>query len=134
MYFLFCHLTLDLSPSRAELHIWQCFSSNHSCLPPRREHLPTSIFADIHWPVFSRSFPSSFSSSSPVCHLFGSSILVHSGHLTQPRQSLSSDDVAQFLLPRSFSDCLVWYFIPACYLPSMLPSLHVTLTKVICIL
>ena len=26
--------------------------------------------------------------------------------------SLSSSDAAQFLLPRSFSDCLVWYFIP----------------------
>src|SRR6218665_332797 len=53
-----------------------------------------------------------FSSRSPVHHLFGSSILVHSGHMTQPRQSFPSDDVAQLHLSCSFPDCLIWYFIP----------------------
>src|SRR6218665_885954 len=38
---------LDLSPFRAGQHIGQCVSSNHLCLPLRREHLPTSV------PVFS---------------------------------------------------------------------------------
>src|SRR6218665_115406 len=44
-----------------------------------------------------------------VHHLFCSSILVHPGHMTQPRQSPPSDDAAQ-LLSCSFSDFLVWYF------------------------
>ena len=34
---------LDLSPSRAGQHIGQCVSSNHLCLPLRREHPPTSV-------------------------------------------------------------------------------------------
>src|SRR6218665_2875697 len=34
---------LDLSPSHAGQHIGQCVSSNHLCLPLRREHPPTSV-------------------------------------------------------------------------------------------
>src|SRR6218665_1642552 len=34
---------LDLSPSRAGQHIGQCVSSNHLCLPLRREHPSTSV-------------------------------------------------------------------------------------------
>src|SRR6218665_1978677 len=58
--------TLDLSPSRAELHIGQCISSNHPCLLPCREHLPTSIpiLAGRHaWSL--ASFPRSWSSPFP---------------------------------------------------------------------
>src|SRR6218665_2668946 len=55
-----------------------------------------------------------FRPRSPVHHLFGFSIHVHSGHMTQPRQSFPSDDAAQLLLSCSLSDCLVWYFIPPC--------------------
>src|SRR6218665_423632 len=60
-------LTLDLSPSRAGLHIEQCISSNHLCPPPRREHLPTSapvlagpalfLFLEIFYPEWIASPP-----------------------------------------------------------------------------
>jgi len=43
--------------------------------------------------------------------MFGFSILVHSGHMTQPRQFLPSYYAAQLHLSCSFPDCLVWYFI-----------------------
>src|SRR6218665_1664469 len=72
----------------------------------------SQVFADGLRPIFPRSTHSQFSSRSSDRHLFGSSILVHSGHMTQPHQSFPSDDVAQLLLSCSFHDCLVWYFIP----------------------
>ena len=80
---------LVLSPSGAELHIGQCISCNHPCPPPRRDQLPTSvpILAGLRgWsPANSSSvFPFPFSSRRPVHHLFGSSILFNSGHMTQP--------------------------------------------------
>src|SRR6218665_1948652 len=107
---------LDLSPSRAGQHIGQCVSSNHLCLSLRREHPPTSV------PVISGLrgwFPANFFSVF-LCpffagvHLFGFSIHVHSGHMTQPRQSFPFDDAAQLLLSCSFPDYFVWYFIPPC--------------------
>ena len=47
---------------------------------------------------FSLGLPFPFFLLEPIVHLFGSSILVHSGHMTQPRKSLSSDDAPQFSL------------------------------------
>src|SRR6218665_262470 len=38
-----CLRGLDLSPSGSGQHIGQCVSSNHLCLPPRREHLSASV-------------------------------------------------------------------------------------------
>src|SRR6218665_2322798 len=105
-----------LSPSRAGQHIGQCISSNHPCPPLRRRHHPTSVpvFSGPHgWsPANSSSAP--FSPRSPVQHLFGSSIRVHSGHMTQPRKSFPSDGAAQLLLSCSFPDYLVCYFVPPC--------------------
>jgi len=79
-----------------------------------RQFQSLQVFAYGLRPIFPRSFSSPFSPRSPVHHLFGFSIHVHSGHMTQPRQSFPSDDAAQLLLSCSFSDCLVWYFIPPC--------------------
>jgi len=98
-----------LSPSRAGQHIRQCISFNHFCPLPRREHLPMSvpILTGLRgWSLanFSSVFPFPFSSRSPVHHLFGPSILVHSGHRIQPCQSFLSDDAAQLLLSCSFSE------------------------------
>jgi|SRR6218665_105503 len=127
-------LTLDLSPSRAGQHIGQCVSSNHLCPPLRRVHLPTSVpvFSGLRgWAPanFSSVFLFPFFARSPVQHLFGFSIHVHSGHMTQPRQSFPSDDAAQLLLSCSFSDYLVWNFIPPCDMqyppqPSMMRRLQ----------
>ena len=110
-----CHFlpTLDLSPSRAGRHIGQCVSSNHLCPLLRREHLPrqfqtSQVFADGLRPIFSSVFLFPFSPRSPVQHLFGFSSYVHSGHMTQRRQSFPPDDAAQLLLSCSFPD----YFLP----------------------
>src|SRR6218665_282490 len=90
-----------LSPSHAELHIGQCIFSNHPCHLPRQDYLPTSVqssqvFAEGLRPVLPPSSTFPFSFWSPVHHLFGSSVLVPSDHMTEPHQSLSSDDAAQF--------------------------------------
>src|SRR6218665_3006176 len=112
-------LPLDLSPSRARQHIGQCISSNHPCPPLRRRHHPTSV--QVHsgpggWSPdnFSSVFLFPFSPRSPLQHLFGFSIHVHSGHMTQPRKAFPADGAAQLLLSCSFSDYLVCYFVPPC--------------------
>src|SRR6218665_2138714 len=69
-----------------------------------RQFQSSQVFADGLRPIFPRSSSSPLSSWSPVHHLFGSSILVHSGHMTQPRQSFPSDDAAQLHLSCSFPD------------------------------
>ena len=69
-WFTACHLVvfaLDLSPSRAKLHIRPYISSIHSCLPPCQEHPSTSdfsfqVFTDGLWPVLPWSSPSLFPS------------------------------------------------------------------------
>src|SRR6218665_892981 len=71
-----------------------------------RQFQSSQVFADGLRRILPRSSSSPFSPWSPVHHLFGSSILVHSGHMTQPRLSFPSDDVAQLLLSCSFPDCL----------------------------
>src|SRR6218665_537467 len=99
-------MTLDLSPFRAGQHIRQCVSSNHLCLPLRREHLPTSvpILAGLRrWSLANFSSVCLFpfflpESNSSLVWLFYSCIPVHSGHMTQPRQSFPSDDAAQLLM------------------------------------
>src|SRR6218665_3096113 len=68
---------------------------------PRQFHY-SQVLADGLRPILPRSSSSSFSPRSPVQHLFGSSIRVHSGHMTQPRKSFPSDGAAQLLLCCSF--------------------------------
>src|SRR6218665_2567835 len=77
-----------------------------------RQFQYSQVFVDGLRPQFFLSLP--FSPRSPVRHLFGFSVHIHSGHMTQPRQSFPSDDAAQLLLSCSFPDYLVWYFIPPC--------------------
>src|SRR6218665_2532250 len=67
-----------------------------------RQFQSSQVFADGLRPILPRSSSSPFSYRSPVHHPFGSSILVHSGHTTQPRQSFPFDDAAQLLLSCSF--------------------------------
>src|SRR6218665_2974381 len=79
-----------------------------------RQFQSSQVFADGLRPIFPRFSSSTFSPRSPAHNLFGFSIHVHYGHMTQPRQSFPSDDAAQLLLSCSFPDCLVWYFIHPC--------------------
>src|SRR6218665_683435 len=51
-----------------------------------RQFQSSLVFADGLRPIFPRSSSSPFSPRSPFHHLFGFSVHVHSGHMTQPRQ------------------------------------------------
>src|SRR6218665_1777074 len=87
LYFLM-YPTLPLSPSRTELHIGQRISSIRSCPLPRRKHPPKSI--RILSGLRGRSLASSYSVFSffpwiPVQYLFGSFIVAHPSHVSQPR-------------------------------------------------
>src|SRR6218665_1956823 len=83
------------------------FRCVESILP--RQFQYSQVSADGLRTIFPRASSAPFSPRSPVQHLFGFSIQVHSGHMTQPCQSFPSDDAAQLLLSCSYPGCLVFY-------------------------